>query len=131
MVDNHICQGTNRDPRKNGEISKSLCFQSVDPRWSELDLEAANLRLNSLFCIYFPISLGEVPSGRGLLLQKLKLQAEFPLIISLSIAGAISLKAMGKVQAKIKLESEREQAFHSVTYLYIRYFFKYIFSPAK
>lgn len=84
----------------------------------------------SLFCIYFSTSLGETPFGKGLFLQKLKPQAEFPLIISTSITGAISLRAMGKIQASVKIESE-EVAFHSITYSYVRYFFKYISSPLK
>lgn len=89
------------------KMSKSLCSWSIDLLIWVRSWRSCKSLIKSLFCTCFPTSLGEALSGKGLFLQKLKPQAEFSLISSISIAEVISLKAMGKIQAGIKVEWER------------------------
>lgn len=49
----------------------------------------------------------EAPSGKGLFLQKTQASSIISLIISISITGATCLNVMGKMQTRIKIESER------------------------
>lgn len=99
---------TNRDPRKSSKSWNLFVPGQLTP--ADLSLVLRLLQIfdeQSLFFTYFITSLGETPPDNGLFLQTLKPQAEFSLIISISIAEVTGLKAMGKIQAGIKVEWER------------------------
>lgn len=88
-----------------------LDLQITDPCLSQSHLAAPalqNFDEQSLFCTYFPSSLGEAPPDDRVVLPNTQAASRIFLIISLCVAEAICLKDMGKIQARIKLHVRQE-----------------------
>lgn len=106
MIEDLRHLGTNRDLGKSGESLNLFA-----PHWSEPAFGTpAHLMVNSHYSVHIsPPPLRGTP-WQVVVLPKTQASSRIPLMIGISIAGAICLKALGKMQAGIKLKSERWRA---------------------
>lgn len=128
VIDNHRLLGTNRGPRKT--VKSLTLFVPGPVPWAQLmwvqswvSSSCKSLISNHYFFTHFPHLPGRGTFQQGTILLKTQTASKIPLMISMSIAEANSLKALETTQTGIRRVRDSR--------LFILLQSKYIYFPYK